>query len=315
MCMLRYITMRSILLILSVVVLFGADPPVPGDMVRVGERNVHVHCTGTGDSTVLLVSGIPRFSFHYSLVQSQVAKFARVCAYDKGGEAWSDPLPSFTAEEMLRELDGVIQQVARKKPVILVGHSFGGILIRAYYRMRPEQVRGLVLVDTPHPDMIRMPVNGVSKKMYDLTEADMEAVAELGRKRNMQTPHELKIRPPFDRLPATVQESHVWAMEKSMEASRGIDPLVILKVQSDFAKRIKDQRLEIPTIVITRAKSADESDPWVDSQEELAETAANGKLVRAVGSGHDIQLEQPQLIVEGIRELLASGGAAKTANR
>ncbi|HET8549876.1 MAG TPA: alpha/beta hydrolase [Bryobacteraceae bacterium] len=295
-------------------VVFGADPAAPGDMVRVGERNVRVQCAGTGDRTVLLVSGIPRFSFHFSLVQSEAAKFARVCAYDKGGEAWTDPLPSLTAEDMLRELDAVVQRVGGDKPVILAGHSFGGILVRAYYRMRPEQVRGLVLIDTPHPDMIRMPVNGQSKKMYDLTEADMQAAAEFGRKRNIQTPHPTKIDPPFDRLPANLHESHMWAMKKSAEASRGIDPLTILKVQSEFARRIRDQRFEVPTIVITRAKSADETDPWVGSQQTLANAAADGKLVRAVGSGHDIELEQPELIIEAVRELLAPAKAAKTAN-
>ena len=164
-----------------------------------------------------------------------------------------------------------------------------------------------MLVDTPHPDMIRMPVNGVSKKMYDLTDADMEAAAEIGRKRNMpMPPDEGKIAPPFDRLPADVHESHVWAMKKAREASRDIDPLVILKVQAAFAKRIKDQRFDVPTIVITRAKSAEGSEPWVDSQQQLADAATHGKLVRAVGSGHDIQLEQPQLITGAVRELLAT---------
>ena len=127
-------------------------------------------------------SGIPRFSFHYNLVQSDLAKTTRVCAYDKAGEAWTDPVPEFTAEGLLAELDAVVRHVSRSKPVILVGHSFGGILARAYYGTHPDRVRGLVLVDTPHPDMIRMPVNGVPKKMYDLTDADMEAVAEMGRK-------------------------------------------------------------------------------------------------------------------------------------
>jgi pimeloyl-ACP methyl ester carboxylesterase len=299
--------MRSFLLLLSsAAVALAVDPAAPGELVRLGQRNVHVHCTGSGDSTVLLVSGIPRFSFHFALVQAELAKSVRVCAYDKGGEAWTDPLPGFSADEMLRELDAVIGHIARTEPVVLVGHSFGGILARAYYAMRPERVRALVLVDTPHPDMIRMSVNGVSKKMYDLTGADMEAAAEFARKRNMQPmpPNEGKITPPFDRLPTHLHEAHVWAMNKTMEASRGIDPLVILKVQSDFAKRIKDQRFEVPSVVITRAKSADGPDPWVDSQRQLADAAARGKLVRAIGSGHDIELEQPQLIAAAVREIL-----------
>ena len=301
--------MRYFLLFLSsAAIAFAANPAAPGEIVRLGERKVHVQCAGSGDSTVLLVSGIPRFSFHFALLQADLAKSTRVCAYDKGGEAWSDPLPSFSADEMLRELDGVVGHVSRSKPVILVGHSFGGILARAYYAMRPERVRGLVLVDTPHPDMIRMPVNGVSKKMYDLTDADIEAVAEFARKRNMPMgPNETKIAPPFDRLPAQLQESHVWAMTKAAEASKGIDPLIILKVQSAFAKRIKDQRFEVPTIVITRAKSADAPDPWVDSQQKLADAASSpAKLVRAVGSGHDIELEQPELVAAAVRELLSS---------
>ena len=76
--------------------------------------------------------------------------------------------------------------------------------------------------------------------------------------------------------------------------------------QAAFAKRIKDQRFDVPTIVITRAKSAEGSEPWVDSQQQLADAATHGKLVRAVGSGHDIQLEQPQLITGAVRELLAT---------
>ena len=74
-----------------------------------------MHCTGNGASTVLLVSGIPRFSFHFALVQSDLATSARVCTYDKGGEAWTDPLPSFTADAMLSELDSVVGNVARSQ--------------------------------------------------------------------------------------------------------------------------------------------------------------------------------------------------------
>ena len=297
--------MRVVLAFLSAATLFAADPAPSGKLVRLNDRDVHIHCTGSGDTTVVLISGIPRFSFHFAPVQSEVAKFARVCSYDKGGEAWTSPLPALTADQMLAELDAVVRHVGNAKPVILAGHSFGGILSRAYYSQHPQLIKGLVLIDTPHPDMIRMPVNGQPKKMYDLTDAEMEAVAQFGRKRNAQAPPmpDPKIEPPFDKLGAELQASHLWAMKKAMDASRDIDPLVILKTQSTFAKRLKDQKLEVPTIVITRAKSADQPDPWVDSQQKIADSSPKGKLVRAVGSGHDIQLEQPALVVEAIRAL------------
>lgn len=292
-------------LILSIGIVFAADPAAPGEKIRLGERNVHGNCTGKGDTTVLLVSGIPRFSFHFAPVQTEVSEFARVCSYDKGGEAWTDPLPRLTADEFLRELDGVVEHVSNKRPVILAGHSFGGILIRAHYRLHPEKIRGLLLIDTPHPDMIGMTVNGQRKKMYELTEADMQTLAEMGRKQGMQPPPPTTIQPPFDKLPASLHEPHLWAMKKAGDASRTLDPLVALKTQADLSKHLKGQRFEVPTIVITRAKSAEQPETWVDSQQKLAATAPNGKLVRAVGSGHDIELKQPGLIVDALRELVA----------
>ena len=133
--------------------------PAPGQMVDVGGYSLHLHCTGQGDLTVILEAGQGDFSLSWARVQPEVAQFARVCAYDRAGAGWSDPSPHpRTAQTMVDELHTLLTNANVEGPVVLVGHSLGGMLMRLYAHDYPDDVTGMVLVDSLHEELpVRIP--------------------------------------------------------------------------------------------------------------------------------------------------------------
>jgi pimeloyl-ACP methyl ester carboxylesterase len=298
--------MKAPRLFFSLALLVSTVPRPPGEMVAIGSRKIHVQCMGNQEPTVVFLSGVPRFSFHFALVEPEVAKFAHACVYDRGGEAWSDPSPGPpAAESTLDELDAVIGKVSSAGRVVLVGHSFGGVIGRAYQRKHPQRVAGLVLIDSAHPDFSTMPVDGKQKKMSEMTADEIRAVAAQFKSRPRPPMPDPKMEPPFDRLPAALHPAHLWAMKKWQDDSRKIDLAAALQFQADFYRAIQDASFgDLPLTVITRANSADDAGAWVEQQKQIAASSSRGTLLRAVGSGHDIELEQPDTVVMAIRMMV-----------
>jgi pimeloyl-ACP methyl ester carboxylesterase len=118
--------------------------PPPGRIVA----GVHVHETGYGTTPVILEAGIAASSVSWSRVQSGASQFARVVSYDRAGLGWSAPhrTPRHAAG-IARELRETLQRAGIAPPYILCGHSFGGLVVRLYAAMFPDDVQALVLVD------------------------------------------------------------------------------------------------------------------------------------------------------------------------
>src|SRR5512134_561267 len=105
-----------------------AKNPPPGRMVKVEEYRLHLNCTGEGSPTVILESGMNEFSLSWALVQPGVAKFTRVCSYDRAGLGWSEPGQApRTSETIVRELHALLSAAGITGPLVLAGHSFGGM--------------------------------------------------------------------------------------------------------------------------------------------------------------------------------------------
>jgi hypothetical protein len=125
--------------------------PPPGRLVDIGGWRLHVNCTGEsspGQPTVILEAGLGDFSVEWSLVQPRVARFARVCSYDRGGDGWSDLGPDpRTLHQIAGEWRTLLQKAEVSPPYVLVGHSYGGWLVRLYSYSYPGEVSGMVLVD------------------------------------------------------------------------------------------------------------------------------------------------------------------------
>src|SRR5215211_3955761 len=123
--------------------------PPPGEIVDVGGYSLHINCVGQGSPTVLLDSGLGEFSAQWVRVQREVSGTTRVCAYDRAGMGWSEMGPEpRDAEQITSELHTLLKDAGIKGPYVLVGHSLGGLSMQTYAHRYPEEVAGVVLVDS-----------------------------------------------------------------------------------------------------------------------------------------------------------------------
>lgn len=122
--------------------------PPRGRIVTDGSLRLHIDEQGAGTPAVVLEAGIAASSLSWTLVQPEIAKFTRVLSYDRAGLGWSSacPVPR-TLAAMLKEFDFLLSAAVVQPPYILVGHSFGGLLVRAWASLHPDRVAGLLLVD------------------------------------------------------------------------------------------------------------------------------------------------------------------------
>ena len=131
--------------------------PAPGEMVDVGGYSLHLYCTGEGGRgapTVVMDSGLGGSVLDWQLVQPEVAGFTRVCTYDRGGAGWSEPgVQPRTSPQIVEELHTLLGNAGVQEPYVLVGHSFGGTNVQLYASQYPNEVAGMVLVDSALEDL------------------------------------------------------------------------------------------------------------------------------------------------------------------
>ena len=294
-----------------------------GRMVDLGGHKLHLLCTGRGTPTVVVENGFDEFSFDWTLVRQRVAKFARICTYDRGGYAWSDPGPKPRSYAQLNlELHDALARAGEHSPYVLVGHSFGGPVVRNYALTYPKEVAGLVFADAPSEGHRIVIGKQTMKLSSDAKGAAIPAPREQmsAEDRPEMRKHEAngespKIEPPYDRLPLDLQRLHLWALsqpatddaanserhwspeylakwESTPQAgSLGAMPLVVLSREDGGYP----EGLDIPAAQLERERR--------EQQSGLAKLSTRGRH-RFIKSGHDMQLEAPDEVSEAIREVM-----------
>jgi len=164
--------------------------PAPGQLVDVGDYRLHLYCTGTNvadNPTVILEQGLGGISSAWALIQPEVAKVTRVCSYDRAGMGWSDPGPEpRDAQHIAAELHTLLQNADIPGPYVLVGWSFGGLYACQYAGQYPNDVSGLVLLDSSHPDQWTSTPEGQSQfESNSMIYSVSRALARLGVMRVM----------------------------------------------------------------------------------------------------------------------------------
>jgi pimeloyl-ACP methyl ester carboxylesterase len=130
--------------------------PPPGRLIDVGGYRLHLYCTGKGSPTVVLLGASFDTVSDWNWVQPKIAQVTQVCAFDRAGIGWSDLGPGpHDPQTNARELHAALEKEGVDGPLILVGHSFGGLYSRYYAAMYPHDVAGNVLIEATSPDFLR----------------------------------------------------------------------------------------------------------------------------------------------------------------
>jgi pimeloyl-ACP methyl ester carboxylesterase len=173
--------------------------PMPGQLVDVGGHRMHLHCTGSGSPTVVLEPGHGGASSDLGWVAPAVARDSTVCVYDRAGRGWSDPADGpQDAARIAADLHTLLEQAQVSGPYVLAGHSFGGLYVQTFAATYPDQVAGLVLLDSTAPKPgPALPTRTDSYSILGRISTVLPVVAHLGAGRLLAQASPDTLPPPF----------------------------------------------------------------------------------------------------------------------
>jgi pimeloyl-ACP methyl ester carboxylesterase len=202
---------------------------------------------------------------------------------------------------MLTDLDKIASIASPSRPLVLAGHSFGGVLARAYAKAHPDRAAALVLVDSSHHNWTAFMIEGKRTSLSEMTPDQLNDLITRTRTSYRPPGGSPMVVPPFDKLSPALQEAHLWGMKRIYSSAKADDVVLAMNTQWRLYSGLREVKFgDLPLVVISRPQP----DAWVASQKEIAALSTRGKLVMAPGSGHDIELDAPQLVIQAIGELL-----------
>jgi len=297
--------------------------PAPGRLIDAGGHKLHFYEAGSGSPAVVLESGISASSLNWRAVQTEVARVARVCSYDRAGLGWSDLCdePCIPAS-LARQLHTLLHNADIAAPYILVGHSFGGLIVQAFAGLYPDETAGLVLVDpldpaewTPITDeqrrIIRQGIRlsrrgalaarfGVVRLCLNLLLAGNQLVPRIAAKIWSGDASQVtnRIAGQVQKMPREtwpLVAAH-WKNHKSFEGmARHFEAL------AQSAQELSQvQQLNVPVTMLVGTQNEHPADPREYAKKLSPET----RLIFAQNSGHWIQLDEPELVIASIAEMI-----------
>jgi pimeloyl-ACP methyl ester carboxylesterase len=305
----------------------ASDPP--GTVVDLDGFGLHLWCQGSGGPTVVLSAGAGDYSFDWEPVMEGLRGHVRVCAYDRAGFAWSGvgPVPRTMAQEAF-ELRSALRRSGEAGPYVLVGHSVGALIARVFARDYPDDVAGLVLVDPTHEDT-KLMYQGRIVRVRDSARPvpvprPTTYAASPPRPPTAQQEKDFadfrasvgapRIEAPFDRLSPRAQAWRLWALG----AMRPLPEDEFWPEElTDLARRRRPDELDgLPVaIVLPRRRSLEEIEPAeareIEAEKQaqkegLVQLSRNAVLLRAETPGHHVHLEQPAIVIDAVRRVLAA---------
>ena len=272
----------------------------PGEMVDVGDHSLHINCVGQGSPTVILEAASGGMSAHWVRVQQQLAQTTRVCAYDRAGLGWSEPGPEpRDARQISSDLHTLLEgATGTEGPYVLVGHSYGGLYARMYAARYSEEVAGVVLVDSSHPEQFTRSPEG--RAMYEQTRRLGAVLPFLTRLGVIRLSNYFPAHPD---LPSQ-QRAQIEAFNSS---TRHLSTTVEeFRATPETAAQVRStQSLGNKPLVVISAGTQPPS--WLELQDELAALSPNSSHRVVDGATHESLLYErrdAQLSIAAIEQLV-----------
>ncbi len=268
-----------------------------GEMIDIGGYSLYVEDTGTGKVTVIFDAGMGDDSSVWNKVVEEVSQFSRVITYDRAGLGWSEESPhDRDSKVIVAELHSVLKDKDITGPIILVGHSFGGVNMQRYALTYPEHIAALVLVDSAHEDQItKMPQASFLQKY--LFKFGMWA-APFGIPRLY-----LSDANPEEKAKKSTTKHQYTSLDEAEYFLRSLSELN--ELTPDYG--------DMPLVVIARNKASSEIDNtktrdlvWATLQENIAARSTNSTIIFSGARQHSIHKKQPEIVIEAIQTLAES---------
>ena len=254
----------------------GAAAGAEGKLDRVveieGGRGLYVRCTGSGSPTVVMEAGDEGDSLQYVNVEWAVAEKTRTCVYDRAGLGKSDPAPPAPRQlpDLVGDLEKLLDSAEIPGPYVLVGTSGGGYIVAGYAEEHPDRVAGMVIVETPAPWLIADPPPAVVKY------TDPER-------------------------PGTIEHRAFLQVEKdAWEARRRIEDIPMRVISADYPASFINEEPNL--------EAREELRHNVELQKGWLDASPQAKQI-VVHSGHDVQHEEPEVMIEAIVDVLREARA------
>ena len=291
-CVRVFFLVVTLVSVFQVVVIAAAEDRNSGGLIDIGGgRKIYLECRGTGSPTVVLISGTRGAHDDWtdlidrknpngapkpgeSAVFPQVSKFTRVCAYDRPGTTLNDGTQTrstpvqqpTTAQQGVADLHAMLIASREPGPYVLVGHSWGGLIARLFASTYPDEVAGLVLVDSAS-EFLKSSLMPAQWATY------IEATKKLIESNGLEAPDHAR----------TLGLLH---------SSPRVRPIPVVLLTSD-------KRFDFG------AGGAETWPAWRTAQDRLAKLL-NAKHISDTNSGHAVQMEQPQLVIDAIRQVVGA---------
>lgn len=303
-------------------------PAPPGHLIDVGGHRLHLQCQGRGTPAVVFDAALGASSLSWSLVMPRVADVTHACVYDRAGFGWSErgSLPR-TAGRIANELRDLLERAEVPTPWLLVGHSYGGLVMRLLAARQTSKVAGLVLVEPAHPDEWMEPTEERQRQIVRGTRlcrlgtratrlgiggaiAGLASMGAIGAawalvriiSRGTLGRADENLIAPVWKLPVETRRilKHTWTQPKFFEAlGSQIESI------SESARQVLSEEPthcgHLPLIVVTSAQATEER---MRADASMARRSARGRHIIVADSGHWIPLDAPDAVVKVIVDLV-----------